>query len=180
MQGVVSLLDGRCTAEVREIWRELERKFGLRGAYAAPFPHFSYHVAEGYDTEGLSNVLSALASTLLPFRVQTTGLGLFTGPHPVIYIPVVRNRDLDTLHSLLWETVGSSATDVSTHYSPDRWIPHISLAVKDLLPAQVPAVMAYLSERTYDWEIGIDNLSLGDTDPTQEKLLFRIAFAGSG
>ena len=49
MHGIISLLDNDHYQLVEEVWAELEREFSVHGVYVTPYPHFSYHVAQGYD-----------------------------------------------------------------------------------------------------------------------------------
>ena len=90
MHGVVSLLDDEHSKLAEALWAELEKELGLRGVYVTPFSHFSYHVAQGYDVTRLEPRLRQVASHAQAFRVRTSGLGIFTGRPPVLYLPVVR------------------------------------------------------------------------------------------
>ncbi|PZN09218.1 MAG: hypothetical protein DIU69_08940 [Bacillota bacterium] len=47
MHAVVSLLDQSHYEKVEALWSELASRFGLRGIYRTPYPHFSCHVAAG-------------------------------------------------------------------------------------------------------------------------------------
>jgi len=55
VHAVVSLLDQSHYEKVEALWSELASRFGLRGIYRTPYPHFSYHVAAGYDVDRLSD-----------------------------------------------------------------------------------------------------------------------------
>ena len=83
MHGIVSLLDDEHYARVEGIWGQLERELGVSGIYSTPFPHFSYQVAEGYDTEAVEAVLQAVASRIAPFKIRTAGLGIFKATSPL-------------------------------------------------------------------------------------------------
>jgi hypothetical protein len=89
VHGLVSLLDDEHSARVEEVWRDLEREFGLTGISITPFPHYSYQVAREYDPVELETRTRQIASDALPFTVRTCGLGVFTGRKPVLYLPVV-------------------------------------------------------------------------------------------
>ncbi len=95
MHGVVSLLDGVHQQAIADLWDELEQTCGIkRLREILPYPHVSYHVAEEYDFDRLDGALTRLAATSAPFVVQTTGVGIFTGASPVLYLAVVRNPEL--------------------------------------------------------------------------------------
>ncbi|MFC2023475.1 hypothetical protein ACFLT5_01920 [Chloroflexota bacterium] len=84
MEGIASLLDEEHSRLTENLWSELESKFGLRGIYTTPFPHFSYHVAQDYDKEKLGPILQRVAQHTQEFRIQATGYGIFAGRPPVL------------------------------------------------------------------------------------------------
>ena len=169
MHGVVSLLDDEHYALVEHLWDELETGLGVRGLYKTPFPHFSYHVAEGYDMDLLESILPRLVSHSAAFRVRTAGLGVFSGDHPVLYVPVVRNPALSALHQRLWRELAGASAGTVEYYHPERWMPHITLADDDTLKDYLPEIVRMLSARAFDWEIEVSNLLLiYDTGTTQE------------
>ncbi len=160
MHGVVSLLDDKHYALVEHLWDELETELGARGLYNTPFPHFSYHVAEGYDVHLLESILPRVVSGCATFRVRTAGLGVFSGDHPVLYVAVVRSPALSALHQRLWRELAGGSAGTVDYYHPERWMPHITLADGGVLKDHLPDVVRMLNARTFDWEIEVTNLSL--------------------
>jgi len=160
MHGVVSLLDDKYYVEVEQLWAELAEKFGVRGIYAVPYPHFSYQVVEDYDLERLELILTKVARFNRPFRVITTGLGIFTGLRPVLYIPVVRNSELTEFHQRIWDEISQAAINPRDYYHPSRWMPHITVADLDLNHQTLGQIASMLSKRSFMWELTIDNLAL--------------------
>jgi 2'-5' RNA ligase len=170
MQGVISLLDEQHDTLVRELWAELAGRFGL-GAYVTPIPHFSYQIAAQYDSALLAGILERAASRAAPFHVQTTGLGIFTGVSPVLYIPVVRSLELSQLHQRLWgELAGAAGQQISDLYHPDQWMPHITIGIGDLDKARLAEVILLLSERSFNWTITINNLAFAEDTGTEQLL----------
>jgi 2'-5' RNA ligase len=159
MHAVVSLLDQRCYRKVEDLWAELDRKFSVRGIYVTPLPHFSYQVAERYDVEALKAALQSVALNMAPFQIRTGGLGIFTGSNPVLFVQVVRAPELSELHQRLWQGLSETACGLLGNYSPERWLPHITLAHADIDKSNLPEVVRLLSERDFDWEIQVNNLS---------------------
>jgi len=51
------------------------------------------------------------------------------------------------------------------YYRPEQWIPHITLADGDVLKKLLLDVVRLLSERDFNWEIEVTNLSLIYADP---------------
>lgn len=179
MDGVVSLLPQPFYDQVYLLWDQLERDFGLRGIKATPYPHFSWQIADCYDSPRLKAVLEALAARTRPFKVETAGLGLFTGGAPVLYIPLIVSSQLTDFHRLVWQTVDGLGTGVSPYYAPDHWIPHISLANEDLTPDLIGPVTRALVPQKFDWEFEVNNFSFiyASCDSTGE-LMITIPFTG--
>ena len=160
MHGLVSLLDPEHYFQVEKIWNELESGCGLTGIKVTPYPHFSWLIAEDFDWALAETTLAKIAASAQPFTVHTTGLSLFTGPMPVAYIPLVRTTELSRFHLQLWEQFQAVGRDISPHYAPEYWMPHITLAHTDLMPHALDCLMSRLAHRPFDWEIEVDNLAL--------------------
>lgn len=160
MHGIVSLLDSLHYQYTEDLWTELRQEFGVQGVYVTPYPHFSYHVASDYDVEMLAPILNSVATNQPPFQVSTSGLGIFTGKAPVLYIPVVRNPSLTQFHETLWRELSNTGNKIQTYYHPKHWIPHITIGFGDLNSDTLAHVVHYLSGRDFNWEITVDNLAL--------------------
>jgi hypothetical protein len=179
MHGIVSLLNAEHAVEVEALWTELERRFGLRGQYQTPFPHFSYQVAAGYDLAALAPALEAAAAEIAPFRVRTSGPGVFAGERPVFYVAVEREEVLLRAHARVWRASEAAASGLEAYYRAEAWVPHITLAMHDLTPALLPAVRDWLAERELRWEIAVADLALiYDTGERQEVRL-RLPLGGA-
>jgi hypothetical protein len=154
MNGVVSLLDPAATAQVHALWAEMQTSHGI-GAVAGrvPWPHVSYHIAPRYDPVRLEAGLRALARETRPLEIRTTGLGIFTGPTPVLYLAVTRSPALSALHAQTWAACNAAAEASSPLYAPDVWVPHITLAHHDISPANLPGLIAGLGGRDFAWTI---------------------------
>jgi 2'-5' RNA ligase len=159
MNGIASLLNDPQKTQIEAIWQELEEKCGLIGVRITPFPHFTYQVVEAYDQARLGPILQELAREAQPFTVHTTGLGLFTGEVPVIYLPLVKNDLLLHFHKVIWDRVKEVAQGASPYYAPDMWMPHITLGYGDVTHFNLGCAMEALAFRDFDWQISVDNLT---------------------
>ena len=169
MHGIVSLLDNDHNQLVEELWAELEREFSVHGVYVTPYPHFSYHVAQAYDVEKLESVLQRITSNITTFKVRTSGLGIFTGASPVLYIPIARSLELTQLHQELWEKISTASSGVQEYYYPDQWVPHITIGFGDISKENLSQMIPLLAERNFTWEITVNNIALiYDTGIKQE------------
>lgn len=177
LEAVVSLLDEKHDAQVRQVWAELERHFGLQGIYGAPYPHFSYHSAQDYPDDEVEALLKQVAAETQPFKVRSAGLGVFSGPKPIVYVPIVRNPALEACHKALYGPLAKLGTNENTHYHPDSWLPHVTLAYGDLDPKVLPEVMKFLGERSFNWEIMVQNLALVYTRGQDQGIARQVDFA---
>jgi len=160
MYAIVTLLDEPAYSKVKALWQELGLLCDMSGIDLMPLPHFSWHTANEYDVPRLRTILLQIAKQNNAFSVRTSGLGIFTGESPVIYIPLARNDILSSVHQQVWRRVEPVAVDGSSHYAPEIWIQHITLAHGDVSPDRLGCAMEQLAYRQYDWEIQVDNLAL--------------------
>ena len=160
MHGVVSLLDHKHHQLVKDLWAELAREFSVRQVYKAPEPHFSYQLARHYDVKSLESALRRFAASRISFQVRAGGLGIFTGPHPVIYIPVVRSPELTQFHKALWQEISSTGSGIEDYYHPAYWVPHITIGIGDMKKDNLSQIVRLLAERDFNWEMTVDNIAL--------------------
>lgn len=179
MYAIVSLLDTQNDARLAALWRDLEADCRLAGVSLTPLPHFSWHIAAEYDFKRLEAGIESLAASARPFRVRTTGLGIFSGPSPVVYIPIIKDNFLAAFHKRVWDVVHPAAIGASSHYAPDVWIPHITLAYGDVDADKLSCAMDKLAFMTFNWEIEVGQLALVYALPGQVgKLQSKYPFGG--
>lgn len=159
MHGVVSLLPEPFYGQVEALWDDLANNFGLRGIRMTPYPHFSWQIGEDYPFDRLEAALGELAGSLPPFEARTTGLGIFTGEQPVLFVQVVRSPEVAAVHEKVWKALQPVGTGISPYYGPDFWMPHISLAYLDLTPENTGPVLKKLAFRSYNWCMRMDNVA---------------------
>ncbi len=159
MHGLVSLLPQPYYGKVEQIWDDLERRFGLRGIRVTPLPHFSWNIGEVYPQEKLEPAMREVAAQIPPLVTRAGGLGIFPGPEPVIFIPVIKDRALLEAHELIWNRFQSVGEGLSPYYSPQNWHPHISLAYQDVNRENIGPVIEALAFEPVYWEMPIDNMT---------------------
>jgi 2'-5' RNA ligase len=134
MLAIASLLDTISDRKTHEIWDLLEQKCGLADIKMTPVPHFSWLSAENYNVEKIETVLAEISQETAPFLIHTSGIGIFTGTAPVLYLSIVKTEQLLLLHKRIWESVVPYGHENNLFYRPDSWIPHITLAYRDITP----------------------------------------------
>lgn len=158
MIAIASLLDSKHSDQVNDLTAHLEMKFGLNGVKITPYPHLTLLTAEVPDMEELRQYLEALCFETPKFTVRTTGLGVFPGENPVVFIPVLRTPPLNRLHERLHGDISEMSTEMGLYYNTNLWLPHITLALGDTSPEVLGPVLTSLCHYNFNWEITIDNL----------------------
>ncbi len=176
MHGIVSLLDDKHYQLVENFWAELEREFAVRGVYITPYPHFSYQIAQGYNVVQLEPILQRFASSQAAFQVKTSGLGIFNGPRPVLYISVVRGPELTQFHQELWPEISTAGSGISDYYHPANWMPHVTIGFGDINKENLSHIVWSLAERDFSWEITVNNVALIYDTGTKQELRSCFAF----
>lgn len=171
MHAVASLLEESYAALVKELWEELDRRFGLRGIRVTPIPHLSWMQAEFFDEEKLLPALDELAKAPLSLTIQTSGLGLLPGASPALFIPVVKSPALAQFQHTIWQHLQDTADGICRHYHPDEWVPHISLAVHDLHEGNLGQAVQWLIQQNLNWEMPVNNLAYIVEIPDQDSVL---------
>jgi len=179
MHGIVSLLPQPYYKKVESLWDELESQFGLKGIRVTPFPHFSWQIGEEYDLPALKLVLSTVAKQTKPFPVTATGVGIFSGPNPVIFIPVIKSPQLVRFHQQVWKALMNTGQGFSDYYSPQNWVPHISLAYMDVNQQNISGVTQHLAFQSLYWEFEVNNFTyIYEPDGMVGKINFQTGFSG--
>lgn len=158
MIAIASLLDKRNSDRVNELTDLIEQKFGLSGVKMTPYPHLTLLTAEVVDMEELKQYLEMTCYEAEKFTIRTTGLGIFPGTNPVVYIPVLRTPPLNSLHKQLHTDISEMCTEMGLFYNTNLWLPHITLALGDTSLEVLGPLLTFLSEFNFDWEITLDNL----------------------
>jgi 2'-5' RNA ligase len=110
--------------------------------------------------DSLDEALQVSARTQAPFPLHVTGLGIFSGPSPVIYLPVTKTPAVSVLHNHLWELLGPMAASVNKNYDADVWIPHITLTHETTDTNAIFEVISRLASVPLELEILVDHLAI--------------------
>ncbi|WP_435319619.1 2'-5' RNA ligase family protein [Haloarchaeobius sp. TZWSO28] len=172
---VISTLPDDHHQRVLDLWDDLHDEFGIDPASELPPPHISYHVAEKYDKTTVESRLHSVTPEVNPFTVHTGGLGVFTAA-PVIYLPLARSPNLAALHDRVWTSLTDFADHADHYYHPDRWFPHITLAYYSLDEELVGDVVSYLSDRSFDWEMRVEDIAHLESNDGETRICSRVEF----
>jgi len=143
--------------------------------------HISWQGAQDYalsETEGRVRMISR---TFGPLETWINGIGLFPGAAPVLYLSVSRNPELSALNATLWEALQPLATQINPYFSPEEWIPHISIFYGDDQSASaLGCAIEKILIKPIRLRLEIGHLSLGSFQGQENKTLFRYPLTGNG
>jgi 2'-5' RNA ligase len=176
MIAIASLLNMQANQRIQHMWDLLDANCGLSEMKLTPLPHFTWQSAEGYQLDIAEPALQRTIARLSPFVVLTAGVGIFTGPMPVLYLALVKTRIMIDIHEKLWRELAPLGNLTNEYYSPTRWVPHITLAIRDITPQNLACAMEGFLYYPLEMEIVVDNLAviyqIGDYDGVKVKYNF--------
>lgn len=179
MQAIISRLDPNTSEIVSDLWQKLYDECGLNAIYTIPTPHVTWFAADKIDLDHSLASLSEIASEAKPFTLHTFGLGIFSGEKPVLYLPMVKTLEMIHLHCNIWEKIEPYAKAEKLYYSPKMWVPHITLALKDLTRENMACAVNAISFDPIELYVVIDNLIVAEYEETSlGELLFQYNFNG--
>ena len=159
MYVLASVLDVESQNKIRETWKWLEENCSLSGIKLTPLPHISWQVTDSYDLKKLEKCIDKFSSRTKPFCVNTAGLGVFTGTNPVLYTTVVKTECLMKFHKKIWDITKHLSDSQGEFYSQEFWVPHITLASRDVTPEKLANAIKGLANQSFVMNVWIRNLT---------------------
>lgn len=172
MPGVIALLPEPFAAQVEALWERMERDFAVPRGYPGAVPHITFHLGSHDVAAGADEVVRRVAAATSPFVVFTSGLGVFRGKLPVLHIMVARSPAAAALaETLSRELAAAGYPSTDPYFAPEKWIPHITIAHRNLAGLELAELLAWLVRQDLAWEIPISELSIAlETDKSAEIL----------
>lgn len=131
MYSVISTLDPNASEAIKSLRDRLEDRCKSLSKALVLEPHMSWLGAEGGNLPEIAEHLTQLGDSLHPLHLETAGFGIFPGTTPVLYLPVISTKALLNIHNQLWKKLAADIVQVSLHYKPDQWLPHITVFYVD-------------------------------------------------
>lgn len=160
--GIVALLDDTSRAFVKSIWRDFEAEFDIQHPFKNPLPHVTHLQAEEIRLDDLEAALSDFAASQAPYTLHASGLGIFTGKKTAVYMALVRNAALNTVHARLIDSLYSTIEGMSEEHLINYWMPHVSLLIPGMADDRFADVIQFLSARSFERDITVSKLALLD------------------
>ena len=123
-------MEGQPYRNIKRLWTLFERKYDSRAVQAYSHPHICYQAAKTSNVGQMKKDLQQLVWQIRPFEIAVDGFRHFR--NEVIYLGVRKTRELTKIHKLVHRFLETHCQDLFELYSPEHWIPHITLAMEDL------------------------------------------------
>jgi 2'-5' RNA ligase len=180
MFAIISELDERAAIQVMHLWRRLNQSCGLEGIFNYPNPHFTWFSAEDIEIDRCSPILEAISRETHPFTVHTARTDVFEGDDPVLYLKIVKSAELVDLHRRIWDQVLPYVKIPNELYSPNLWIPHITLSLRDLTEENLPCAIQSIANETLEMDTKVTSFSLVKSENQQTGETVRVFELGEG
>lgn len=180
MYAIISELDPESSVTVSDLWQKLREACGLQAIYNIPTPHFTWFVADHLNFDEAAPILSQIAENTASLTLHTFGLGIFSGKHPVLYLPLVKSKEMIALHHQIWDHVQPFGEDVQLYYSPRLWVPHITLALQDLNRDNLACAVNRIAFDPIELFVSVNNLAIAEhEDQSLGQILHQFFFDGA-
>ena len=156
MYSIASLIESDTTGP----WQKLAHLCEYSGLTVDAIPHFSWQTAEKYQEKATKRELSLLADIVPPFKISTSGLGVFSNDHKILFLIIVKTREILEIHEMLWKELSVLAEQPKIHYSPEKWIPHISINLYKLEDSQFDCSFNELLKNNLQFEFVVKKFGL--------------------
>ena len=147
--------------KIHNIWNELDFACEMNQVKFAPIPHFSYMTYKSVNNPiGLQQTMLDLGNEISPFEIQISGLGIFQGPSPILYLPIVKTKFLFDIHSKILGSISPYIAEASDFYKENNWIPHITLAIRDINLDNLSCAVDRCMQFDLSFRLKIDHLAI--------------------
>ena len=161
MQRLVTLLPETVSQNVKAICADLKSWTGLTEIRTTTVPHFSWVTGENFLSEPLHASLREFTATIDPFSVYATGLGIFPGNSPVLYIPIVKTAQLH-LYSpaglAAFPNLSETSSTRSSNLTSGRLIS--ALVFDELSGDSLGKILRKIAFKEINFKFAVDNISL--------------------
>lgn len=121
--------DATTDTTVRQIWKAMADAGISASMLQADFrPHVSLGVCHQLDAEGLIHALSPFVTTLAPFPLSLSSIGIFPTSEGVIFLGVTVTQQLLDMHAAFYQIFEKYASNRLEYYQTGVWVPHCTLA----------------------------------------------------
>lgn len=179
MYAIITQLDHASNLVIGKLANEIMTECKVNVPHMKWPYHLSWQGARSYALEEAENRVRMIAKTFVPIESRIDGLGIFTGEEPVLYLTVTRTPLLSALNETVWEALYPLAEEVNPYFSPEVWVPHISILYGGVKSApSMSCAVEKLIPRRLQINIKINHLSLVFFQGQEDGVVFRYPLTG--
>jgi 2'-5' RNA ligase len=156
--GILSILEDQHYKEVKQLWKLFEKQYHSIGVQTFNHPNLTFQGGEAKDVKALTRNFRDFASEIEPFEIEVDDLGSFY--RKVIYLRVRKSKEIARINQVVNQYLKSRSVKVIDEYAPERWIPHITIAMDDLLEDEFDKAWRDLSGTRFRFEQKLHNICL--------------------
>ena len=156
--GILSILEDQPYEEVKRLWKLFEKSYNSIGVQTFNHPNLTFQGGEVTDTKALTRDFKGLAAEIEPFEIEVDGFGSFR--KRVIYLRVKKSREITRINGIVNQHLESRGETVFEEYTPERWIPHITVAMGDLAESEFDKAWSSLSGVKFGFVQKLHNICL--------------------
>ena len=130
--GILSILEEKVLDEVLRLWKLFETKYRSMGVRSFAYPNLSFQGGRCHDVAPIEDALSSLSRHLRPFELILDGFGSFETHSKVIFLKVKLTDELRHINQVVNRMLQRHCEEVFDNYLPERWVPHVTVAMGDL------------------------------------------------
>jgi hypothetical protein len=160
INGIITRLPSFFETEIQNVWNDFQHQIGISRIKTTSFPHLTWVIAKHTDEDLVDHQLNIFRKKITPFVFSTNGIGVFTGKRPAVYIQIKPDIRLLAFQNQLYDLFSDHSEGLKKFYAPDRWIPHISVAIEDIDTSNIGRVMEYLLPKSFKHDIRIEYFTL--------------------
>ena len=170
-KGILSTIEGQPYKDVKRLWKLFEKQYNSIGVQTFNHPNVTFQGGEVTDIKVLVREFRDFAVEIEPFKIEVDGLGRFD--RSVIYLRVKKSREIARINEVANQLLKTRCVKVFEEYSPERWIPHITVAMGDLLESEFDKAWSSLSGVKFGFEQQLHNICLVNRHPSGKIKILR-------
>ncbi len=161
--GIISVIGGAAGERLLDIRAKLTGAFGIPPDPGAALPHLSYVIGESFEPNDTRRLLKRLAATHRASQVYGFGPCVFGGEPGTLFLGLTRTPRLSRLQEELAVELHGVVSEPTLFSTPQRWVPHVTLAT---LPADLAdgRALHWMASLDLGGPWPIDNLSYVSLD----------------
>jgi 2'-5' RNA ligase len=156
--GIVSNLQGEPYKLVKGFWNLFEKKFNSVAIQAYSHPHFTFQFARTHNVKELKKAFEKIALKIKSFPIEVDGIRRFD--ENAIYLKVEKTAGLLKIHRLIHGFLEDRCHGLLEYYTPELWVPHVTLAMEDLTKDNFRKAWAELKDTKLKFKQIVHNICM--------------------